>query len=189
MYVCVCVCVCMYVCMYVCVCMHACMYVCMYVCTIMYVCLPLRYVITCLDYYTKWAEAGALRNKSAIEAAQFLYSLFCRHGLPVHVMSDQGREFDNNLNKELFTAMGVNHIVSSAYHPQTNGLVERFNQTLQRSLLKMVGDNESDWFKYLGSVLFAYNTSRQASTKYSPFFLLYGRHPRLPVDLQVDQEG
>lgn len=82
---------------------------------------------------------------------------------------------------------GVKHIISTAYHPQTNGLDERLNQTLQRSLLKMVEENQNEWEKYLDPVLFAYRTSKQASTKYSPFFLLYGREPRLPIDTIVGE--
>ena len=66
--------------------------------------------------------------------AQFLYSLMCRHGEPNKVMSDQDREFINSVNSHLFRITGVKHIISLAYHPQTNGLVEHFNQTVQRSL-------------------------------------------------------
>lgn len=142
-----------------------------------------------MDYYTKWAEAGALCSKTAVEVAQFLAGLFFRHGLPAIIMSDQGREFVNRLHDELFLVSGVRHMVSTAYHPQTNGLIEKFNQTLQRSLLKMVGENQDEWYKYLDSVVFAYNSSMQSSTKYSPFFLLYGRDPRLPVDLLTKPEG
>ena len=103
--------------------------------------------------------------------------------MPNRVQSDQGREFVNSLNDKLFKLTGVQHIISAAYHPQTNGLDERFNQTLQRALLKMVNENENQWDKFLDSVLFAYRTSRQASTKYSPFFLMFGREPKLPIDL------
>ena len=103
--------------------------------------------------------------------------------MPNRVQSDQGREFINSLNDKLFKLTGVQHIISAAYHPQTNGLDERFNQTLQRALLKMVNENENQWDKFLDSVLFAYRTSRQASTKYSPFFLMFGREPKLPIDL------
>ena len=77
-------------------------------------------------------------------------------------MSDQGREFVNSLNGMLFKLTRVNHIISAAYHPQTNGLVEEFNKTLQRSLLKIVRSNQGDWCKYLEQVVFAYNTSKQA---------------------------
>ena len=129
-----------------------------------------------------------LPTKEANGVANFLYSLFCRHGIPKRIQSDQGREFVNSLNDHLFKSTGVHHIISSAYHPQTNGLDERFNQTLQRALLKMIDENQSDWDKYLDSVLFAYRTSKQASTKFSPFFLLYGREPVLPVELIVSKE-
>ena len=129
-----------------------------------------------------------LPTKEANGVANFLYSLFCRHGIPKRIQSDQGREFVNSLNDHLFKSTGVHHIISSAYHPQTNGLDERFNQTLQRALLKMIDENQSDWDKYLDSVLFAYRTSKQASTKFSPFFLLYGLEPVLPVELIVSKE-
>lgn len=108
--------------------------------------------------------------------------------MPKKIQSDQGREFVNSLNQHLFQLTGVKHIISTAYHPQTNGLDERFNQTLQRGLLKMVDDNQSEWDKFLDSVLFAYRTSKQASTKFSPFFLLYGREPRLPIDLIISNK-
>ena len=69
----------------------------------------------------------------------------------------------------------TDHRVSSAYHPQTNGLVERFNQTLQRCLLKVVNDNQTNWDERLDGALFAYRTAKQKSTKISPFELMYCR--------------
>ena len=143
---------------------------------------------TCTDYFTEWVEADSLPTKEAKGEANFLYSLFCRHGVPKRVQSNQGREFVNSLNGQLFNLTGVQHIISTAYHPQTNGLDERFNQTLQRALLKMVDENESEWDKFLDSVLFVYRTCKQASTKYSPFFLMYEREPTLPVDLIVSHK-
>ena len=116
--------------------------------------------------------------------AQFLYSLICRHGVPKKVQSDQGRDFVNSVDSHIFKITGVKHIISLAYHPQMNGLIERFKETLQRSLLKMVEQNENEWENYLDSVLFSYRTSKQAST---PFFLLYGREPRLPMDLIIGE--
>lgn len=67
------------------------------------------------------------------------------------------------------------HRISSAYHPQTNGMVERFNQTLQRSLVKFVNDNQNDWDEKIDGVLFAYRTSQQKCTNHSPFELMYCR--------------
>ena len=81
--------------------------------------------------------------------------------------------------------MGVRCNITSAYHPQSNGLDERFNQTLQRQLLKYVNEDQNDWDLYLDAILFSYRVSRQSSTKTSPFVLVYGRQPRLPVEFSL----
>ena len=91
------------------------------------------------------------------------------------MISDQGREFVNKVNRKLFQMTKTEHCISSAYHPQTNGLVERFNQTLQRSLVKVVNDNQIDWDNKLDGVLFVYRTAQQKSTQVSPFELMYCR--------------
>ena len=75
--------------------------------------------------------------------------------------------------------------ITSAYHPQTNGLDERFNQTLQRQLLKFVESKQDTWDLYLDSILFSYRVSVHDSTKYSPFFLVYGRNAKLPVEFNI----
>lgn len=91
------------------------------------------------------------------------------------VITDQGREFINKVNKKLFKKFKTHHRISTAYHPQTNGLVERFNQTLQRSLVKLTNEDQDNWDEYLDGVLFAYRTSQQKSTKLTPFELMYCR--------------
>ena len=90
-----------------------------------------RYIITCIDYFPKWVEAKALPTKESSSVAQFLYSLICRHGVPKKVQSDEGREFVNSGNSHLFKITGVKHIITLAYHPLMNGLIERFNQTFK----------------------------------------------------------
>ena len=81
--------------------------------------------------------------------------------------------------------MGVRSHLTSAYHPQSNGLDERFNQTLQRQLLKFVEEKQPDWDLYIDSILFSYRISRQDSTKQSPFVLLFGRQARLPIEFNL----
>eukprot|EP00731_Ephydatia_muelleri_P012493 Em0006g1387a len=101
--------------------------------------------------------------------------------------SDQGTEFHNQINEELMTWLKVDHRrLSTAYHPQTNGLDERFNQTIQLMLAKFCSDRHSTWETHLDACTFEYNTSRQESTNYSPFELMFGRKPVLPVELDVD---
>lgn len=89
------------------------------------------------------------------------------------------------MNDELCRLTGVQCNLTSAYHPQSNGLDERFNQTLQRQLLKFVDSEQTDWDLYLDSILFSYRVSRQDSTKHSPFLLVYGRQPRLPIEFNT----
>ena len=88
--------------------------------------------------------------------------------------------------------MGVQCNITSVYHPQSNWLDERFNQTLQRQLLKFVGEERTNWDFYLDGILFSYRVSGQDSTKMSPFYLVYGRQASLPVEVAMhptDQEA
>jgi len=100
-------------------------------------------------------------------------------------MSDQGREFVNKVNQELFKLCGTDHRISSAYHSQTNGLDERMNQTLTTALVKFVNENQDDWDVHIKSVLFAYRTSKNDSTKFTPFQLMFGRAPVLPIEMEI----
>ena len=92
------------------------------------------------------------------------------------MISDQGREFVNKVNQSLFQLFKTEHRISTAYHPQTNGLVERYNQTLQRCLIKLVNREQDNWDEYIDGVLFAYRTSKQKSTQCTPFELMYCRY-------------
>ena len=112
--------------------------------------------------------------------------LFCVYGCPSLIISDQGREFINEMSDLLFTKTNTQHRVTSAYHPQTNGLTERFNQTLSNCLVSKINESQNDWDDKLDAILFSYRVSRQASTKYSPYFLMFGRHPRLPIDVEYE---
>ncbi len=143
-----------------------------------------KYIITCTDYHSKWAEALPLKTKEAGSVADFLYDLVIIHSCPSIIMSDQGREFINKVISNLCEKLHIDQRISSAYHPQTNGLDERFNQTLIRSLQKVV-ETEEEWDLCIKPVLFAYRTSKQASSKYTPFELLYGRKPCLPIELET----
>ena len=105
----------------------------------------------------------------------FLYGLSYRYGCPKSIISDQGREFVNKINQELFRLTNTHHKVTSAYHPQSNGLVERFNQTLQRMLVKQVNLEQNDWDLHIDGALFAYRTSVQKSTKLTPFEIMFCR--------------
>ena len=93
-------------------------------------------------------------------APNFLFDTFCRHVWPKVIQSDQGREFVNEVNTRLFQLTDIQHCVSSAYHPQTNGLDERFNQTLVNTLKKVIDSGADDWDQH---ALYAYCISKQVT--------------------------
>ena len=145
-----------------------------------------KYIIVATEYLTKWPEAKAIPSKHAEVIAPFIYEeIICRHGCPREILSDQGTEFCNQVVNSMCNLFNVRHVLASAYHPQTNGLVERFNKTLCQSLAKYVQQFEEDWDIFIPSVLFAYRTMQHNTTKHEPFFLTYGRSALLPVEFQL----
>lgn len=111
----------------------------------------------------------------------FLYDLICIHGCTRIQINDQGREFVNQVSARLFQLTGTAQRITSAYHPQANGLVERSNRTVQGALLKVLENEQDRWPEALNGVLFAIRTSKHKSTGYSPFYMLYGRNAVIPV--------
>ena len=109
--------------------------------------------------------------------------IISRHGAPCELLSDRGAAFLSSLMKDVCQVMGTHKVNTTAYHPQSDGLVERFNHTLIDMLSKTVDQSGRNWDEQLPFVLFAYWTSVQESTQESPFFLLYGRDPLLPSEL------
>ena len=150
-----------------------------------------HYVVVFMDYLTKWPEVYPVRSQDTLTIAKLLVQeIVPRHGVPKNLLSDRGGSFLSNLIIEVYQLLGVKKINTTAYHPQTDGLIERFNRTLSDMLAKSVGDHPKDWDLKIPYVLFAYRTSVQESTRYSPFYLLYGRQPVLPTDevLQPKEE-
>ncbi|CAC5401951.1 unnamed protein product [Mytilus coruscus] len=100
--------------------------------------------------------------------------------MPLELVNDNGGEFNSLLTKSLEAQNGYKHILITPYHPQSNGRSERFNQTLKSMLNKSVQENTQIWERYVPKCCFSYNTSKQNSTKYSPYCLMYWRNPVLP---------
>lgn len=147
-----------------------------------------KYVVVLIDYHTKWVEAVPTPTATAAFAAQaFMNNVVLRHGAPGTVVTDRGQHFVAEMMEELFRLTSTNHARTAAYHPQTNGLCERFNKTLADILSKYVSANHRDWDQFLPYACFAYNSSVHETTGYSPFFLLYGREPTLPIDTMLQQ--
>ena len=140
-----------------------------------------KYILTIVDYATRYPEAIPLRNTSSKTIADALVQYFCRVGIPEELVSDQGSNFISNLMAQLYDQLGITKIQTSVYHPEANGLVERFNGTLKRMLKKFVRERVKNWDKFLPYLLFAYREVPCESTGYSPFELLYGQSVRGPL--------
>jgi hypothetical protein len=108
---------------------------------------------------------------------------FLRFSPPERLHSDQGRNFESAVIAEACQLLGVNKSRATPYHPQSDGLVERFNRTLLDMLATAVGDNPFEWEKHLRRLCFAYNTSVHPTAGFSPFTLMFGRQARIPSDI------
>ena len=142
-----------------------------------------KYIVAITDHFSKWTEAAALPQKTAARVADFLYTTVCRLGCMDTLISDRGKEFVNSVVDHLLEHMSTGHQISSAYHPQTNGQRERDNRTLKEAIAKLVNDECNNWDTLIPGVLLPYHASEHASTKISPFEVMYGRMARLPIDL------
>jgi len=134
-----------------------------------------RFVWTVVDYATRYPEAVALKGNATQVVAEAFCKIFSRVDILSQIVSDQGSHFVCEAMKVVYRVLSIQNLTSSLYHPQCNGLVERFNGTLKSMLKKLCVESPTDWDRYLEAVLFAYREVKQDTLGFSPFELLYGR--------------
>ncbi|KAM9991285.1 hypothetical protein ACTFIZ_004690 [Dictyostelium cf. discoideum] len=145
-----------------------------------------RYILVFTDLCTRWVEATATPDCKAETTAIAFYNLIItRHGSPRKLLSDLGTSFINKTFQILSQVFSIKKINTTPYHPQCDGLVERFNKTLITMIKPFTTEYHGWWDQYLEGCLFAYRMSKHSSTKFSPFFLLYGREPIIPIDISL----
>ncbi|GFW54888.1 transposon Tf2-11 polyprotein [Trichonephila clavipes] len=145
-----------------------------------------KWIIVCTDYSTRYAITKALPTAEVDEIAKFLLEeIVLRHGAPRVIITDRGAVFRSRLVSSLVDLCNIDHRFTTAYHPQTNGLTERFNKTLADMLSMYVDVEQKNWDEILPFVTFAYNTAKQETTCFTPFYLLHGREAETTLDTML----
>ena len=143
-----------------------------------------KFAVVAIDYFTKWAEAEALTTITTLKIQGFVWkNIICRFGLPKVLITDNGKQFDCDLFRDLCGGHGIENHYSSHVHPQANGQVEVTNRTLLSALKKRLDDAKGNWSEELPSVLWAYRTTIRGPTGETPFSLTYGTEAVIPVEL------
>ena len=147
-----------------------------------------RYILVIADYFSKRTEACPIKDKCADTVADVLVNkIISRFGMPLIIHRDQGREFENGLMKSLCLLLGCVKTRRGPYHPESDGMVERFNRTCSMMLSMFVNDRRDNWHELLSFVMHVYRTSVHESTGYSPFRLMMGEESSLPQDVTTDE--
>ena len=142
------------------------------------------FVLVVADYFTRWTEAYPIPNQEATTVAKKLVDqFFFRFSPPEQLHSDQGRNFESEVITEVCKLLGVVKSRTTPYHPQSDGLIERFNRTLLDMLAKAARERPFHWEEHLPRLCLAYNSSVHPTTGFAPFYLMFGRQVRMPVDL------
>ncbi|XP_075168511.1 uncharacterized protein LOC142240690 [Haematobia irritans] len=143
-----------------------------------------RYVLVVMDYFSKWPEVYAIPNQEAKTIVDVVdKNWICRYGVPTEIHSDQGRNFESAIFKEMCDSLGIKKTRTTPLHPQSDGMVERFNRTLEEHLRKVVDNGQRDWDDHIPKFLLSYRSAIHDSTSRTPAKVLFGTEFKLPGDL------
>jgi transposase InsO family protein len=144
-----------------------------------------EYILVMVDYVSKCVEAIPCRKASTEESITMIKNvIFPRFGTPRILISDGGTQFTGKNFKKCLSKLGIEHRVSTAYHPQTNGQAETSNRQLKSILNKTIEKGGKDWSKKLDGALWAYRTAFKTPIGMTPYQFVYGKACHLPVELE-----
>lgn len=148
-----------------------------------------RYILVATEPLTRWPIARAVVNANAETAADFIYKeIVCNFGFISNILTDRGTHFNNDLVAALLDLYEIKHKMTSAYHPKTNGLTERFNGTLCKCLAKLAEETQEDWDDLIDVVILSYRLRKHSASGYTPMELLYGIEKREFKNLESEIE-
>jgi transposase InsO family protein len=148
-----------------------------------------KFLLTMLDGFTRWPIAVVVDNETTRTVTDAIHKhLITKHGTPKYLASDKASGFTSAQMQAICEILGVKKKTTTGLQPQANATCERLHRFLNASLTILVNKYSTDWEKYVDTVLFSYRISANASTGFSPFFMVYGRQPRLPLDIILGSE-
>ena len=147
-----------------------------------------KYIQVIMDAFTKWVEIRAIPDQTAVTCAEHLVdSMICRFGCPLILHSDQGRNYDGRLIKELCRLLEIRKSRTTPRHPQSNGQTERLNRTIFQMIKAFLKGEQCNWNQHLECLAAAYRAAKHEKTGFTPNFLMLGREVRLPGELSIPQ--
>ena len=142
-------------------------------------------ILIVMEHFTRYAQACMTPNQKATTVAKTLWDKFFIHyGFPEKILSDQGQIFESKLLEKLCLLAQVKKMRTTPYRPEGNGSCECFNRTLISMLGTLPEEFKVEWTNHVNTLMYVYNCTRSNASGFSPYYLLYGRHPLLPIDIE-----
>jgi len=141
-----------------------------------------NHILAICDSFLGYTSLYPIPTPDGKTVARALLKYICIHSMPLKIVTDNGSEFSNQLMSELGLLLGLKHTFMAAYNSKSNGKVENKHKTMQTMVRSYIEDFPNDWDLLIPLVEFALNTQPSEVTKYTPFFIHFGRHPNLPLD-------
>ena len=145
-----------------------------------------RYLMVVQDNFTKWTEAIPIRDMEAVSVAEkYIERVVSIFGVPLSLHSDQGSNFESKVFQEMYRILGIHKAHTTPFRPKSDGMVEKFNSTIETRLSAFVSNHQRDWDEYIYLLMLAYRSAEHESIGVSPCTMLLGKEINLPADLML----